>query len=62
MRKIDWISVKADVESLEAELGAEAVDGLYSICEEGEDVSCMTLKRILGKRDKKYGGGNLFKR
>ena len=57
-----WINVKADLESLDAELGAEALDGLYSIYEEGEDVSCMTLKRILGKRDKKYGAGNLFER
>lgn len=62
MNKGDWSRVKDDLERLKAELGAEALDGLYSICEDGEDISCMTAKRVLGQRDKKYGGEHLFMR
>lgn len=57
-----WRRVTDDVASLWAELGAEAIDGLYSIYEGCEDVSCLTSKRLLGKRDKNYGSkDNLFK-
>ncbi|MCE4602509.1 MAG: hypothetical protein F7B18_04920 [Desulfurococcales archaeon] len=54
--------VTQDIELLEAELGADAVDGLYSILDGGEDVTCFTAKRIKGRRDKRYGSGSIFRR
>ncbi len=54
--------VLEDVEALEAELGAEAVDGLYSIVEGSEDITCLSVKKLKGRRDKLYGKGNLFRR
>ncbi len=54
--------VLEDVEALKAELGAEAVDGLYSIVEGSEDITCLSVKKLKGRRDKLYGKGNLFRR
>lgn len=54
--------VLRDVEALEAELGAEAVDGLYSIIEGSEDITCLSVKKLKGKKDKRYGRANLFRR
>ncbi len=54
--------VLEDVEALEAELGAEAVDGLYSILEGSEDITCLSIKKLKGKRDKRYGRASLFRR
>lgn len=54
--------VVRDMELLEAELGADAVDGLYSIVEGGEDVTCFSVKKLKGRRDKNYGKGNMFRR
>ncbi len=54
--------VTLDIEALEAELGADAVDGLYSILEGGEDVTCFTAKMLRGRRDKRYGSGSIFRR
>jgi|GEM_PF-865343 hypothetical protein len=33
----------------------EFIDGLTSLVEESEDYTCLTLKMMLGKRDKSYG-------
>ena len=54
--------VASDIELLEAELGADAVDGLYSIIEGGEDITCFSAKKLKGRRDKNYDGNNIFKR
>ncbi|WP_460124321.1 hypothetical protein [Stetteria hydrogenophila] len=51
-----------DLKALEAELGAEAVDGLYSILEGSPDVSCALAKKLRGRRDKQYGRVSLFRR
>ena len=47
--------MRVDLEALEAEMGAEAIDGLYSMYEGGEELTCFTAKKLLGKRDKRYG-------
>ncbi len=47
--------MRVDLDTLEAEMGAEAIDGLYSMYEGGEELTCFTAKKLLGKRDKRYG-------
>ena len=52
-----------DLELLEAEMGAEALDGLWSMIDGGDDVSCLSVKKLRGRRDK-FGGRrvNVFRR
>ncbi len=53
-------SMDEDIDRLWSEMGAEALDGLYSIYEKSEDLTCFSAKRLRGKRDKRYGSGNIF--
>ena len=53
--------VVASVEELMSEAGAEAIDGLYSIYEGSEELSCFTAKRLKGRRDKVYGKKSIFR-
>ena len=41
-----------DLELLEAEAGAEALDGLWSMIDGGDDVACLSMKKLRGRRDK----------
>ena len=50
-----------DLEDLWSESGAEALDGLYSMYEGSEDLTCLSSKRVRGRRDKRYGRGNVFR-
>ena len=47
---------------LEAEAGAEALDGLWSMIDGGDDVACLSMKKLRGRRDK-FGSPrrNLFR-
>ena len=53
--------IEDDIEVLWSEMGYEALDGLYSMYEGSEDITCMSVKRLRGKRDKRYGKVNIFK-
>ncbi len=53
--------IEDDIELLWSEMGFEALDGLYSMYEGSEDITCMSAKRLRGKRDKRYGKGNMFR-
>ena len=55
-------NLKEDIERLIAEAGPEAMDGLYSILEDGEDITCFTLRKILRRRRGDRDGENLFTR
>ncbi len=52
--------IDRDLEVLWSEAGAEALDGLYSMYEGSEDVTCLSAKKLMGRRDKRYGRQNLF--
>ena len=54
--------LKEDIENLIAEAGPEAMDGLYSILEDSEDITCFMLRRILRRRKRENAGENLFMR
>ncbi|MEB3780165.1 MAG: hypothetical protein GSR85_08040 [Desulfurococcales archaeon] len=54
-------SMEEDIDRLWSEMGAEALDGIYSIYEKSEDLTCFSAKKLRGRRDKRYDRGNVFR-